>query len=99
MHKAVVDSLGKTIQNIFTLLLGLTIGFVVTWQITLVAIAILPVMAVGSSLQFKFMAETGDESDKSEAARTLEETVAAIRTVTAFNLQDSLFDRFLSLLR
>jgi ATP-binding cassette, subfamily B (MDR/TAP), member 1 len=57
VHEASGETLSNQLQAIFTLMVGLIIGFTASWQITLVVIATFPLNIIASAIRMK--ARTG----------------------------------------
>jgi ATP-binding cassette subfamily B (MDR/TAP) protein 1 len=64
-------------------------AFVASWKLSLVVFAIFPVIALSGGIQMYLMLglAKSDQSELAEAAQTLSEAIAGIRTVTAFEMQ------------
>jgi len=85
---AISDRLEVAVQNVATLVTGLTIAFVATWKVSLVVFAIFPLVAAAGMVQMLVMGglANSDQDDLAEAAHTLSEAISGIRTVTAFSM-------------
>uniref|UniRef100_A0A7S1NMY1 Bile salt export pump n=1 Tax=Eutreptiella gymnastica TaxID=73025 RepID=A0A7S1NMY1_9EUGL len=89
-------SLGTNAQGLVCLLGGLVIAFIVSWKLTLVTAATIPVMIISSFVQNKFMWTAIEEGSKEldAAGQVAAESISGCRTVFAFNLQDSQVARY-----
>ena len=89
MVKATIsDRMEVGFQNLATMVTGLAISFSASWKLTLVVLAIFPLIAIGGMMQFLVMSglATSDQGDLADAAHTLSEAIAGIRTVAAFSM-------------
>ena len=75
---------------------GLIIGFIYGWKLTLVVLAVLPVLAISGYLFFYVTTEfSKSELDAyAKAGGVAEEVLAGIRTVTAFSGQKDEVKRY-----
>lgn len=97
---SITDRLGLAVMNSVTAVAGIIISFFYCWQLTLVLIAMLPLIVIGAAMQMMVMSGLAKEDDKalSDASQVLTEAIYGIRTVTAFNLRTrvvGLYDEFL----
>ncbi|CAE7377871.1 PGY2 [Symbiodinium natans] len=86
LHEAFGTKLGVSVMSFSGLVIGLTVGFILSWQIALLMLATLPLMAGGavimSSAVLDFVQEAQGPYEK--AATLADEMLFAIRTVVAF---------------
>ena len=77
--------IGVIIQGIAGFIVGMIIAFFYSWQLTLVALGLSPLIIIGQSYQQKLMSgfQGGDESYKSSGSIIME-SVMNIRTVASF---------------
>jgi ATP-binding cassette subfamily B (MDR/TAP) protein 1 len=82
-------SLALNVQNVCSLISGLAIAFSASWRITLVVLAIAPLIAVGGAMQIKYFKGSAEESKAAFAAcgAVAVEALEAVRTVSAYGLQ------------
>ncbi|CAN0363432.1 unnamed protein product, partial [Discosporangium mesarthrocarpum] len=84
-------NLANKIQLTVTLLMGVLISLIYAWQIGLVAIVLVPLMAAAAFVQMAMVnGSYGDDeglNGGNEAAKILGGALNAMTTVTAFNLQ------------
>jgi len=97
---SVTDRLGLIVMNAVTMVVGLTIAFIYGWQLSLVLLALLPLIVIGGAMQLLVLGGLAKEDDKAlaDAGQVLSESIQGIRTVTAFNLRKkivTLYDSFL----
>jgi ABC-type bacteriocin/lantibiotic exporter with double-glycine peptidase domain len=74
-------------------IVGIVIGFVRSWRLTLVILSLLPLSAILGAMFGKVMASAATQGAASYAAAggVAEESIASIRTVTSLNGQGSAF--------
>jgi ATP-binding cassette subfamily B (MDR/TAP) protein 1 len=86
---ALSDRVEVGVTNTATVITGLAIAFSATWKLSLVVFAVFPMIAVAGMVQMLVMGglATSDQADLAEAAQTLSEAIAGIRTVAAFSMQ------------
>ena len=77
--------IGVIIQGIAAFVVGMIIAFIYSWQLTLVALALSPLVSIGQNYQRKLMAgfQEGDESYKASGSIIME-SVMNIRTIASF---------------
>ncbi|GBG24499.1 ABC transporter B family member 3 [Hondaea fermentalgiana] len=97
---SLADRAALTVQNLVTIALTFALAFSYTWRLTLVLLALFPLLVIGGGLQFAVMTTFAkqDEAALAEAGQVLQESISGIRTVTAFSLRKrvvSLYDSFL----
>ncbi|KAE9555334.1 hypothetical protein FO519_001416 [Halicephalobus sp. NKZ332] len=89
--KSAIDfRLGSVFSAIVSVSCGIGIGFYYGWQMALLMIALFPVVAVGRSLQFRYLKGKVNENarDSENAGNLALEAIENIRTVQALTLQD-----------
>ena len=84
------STLGSIIQALSTLAVGLGIAFASSWQLTLVILATLPLMAAASTLHVKILAGFGGRSKKAyeDASQIATEAIENVRTVYSLVKED-----------
>jgi len=86
--------LGMLVQAFVQLITGLTVGLIINWRISLVALSMIPAMAVALGVLMMIITRiTGDmrsSSDKQSSAAA--EIFSNLRTVAAFSMQDAATD-------
>ncbi|KAB2601391.1 ABC transporter B family member 9-like [Pyrus ussuriensis x Pyrus communis] len=80
------DALALIVQNIATIMAGLVIGFTANWKLTLIVLAVSPLMLLQGTLQAKFL--KGFSADAKlmyeEASQVANDAIGSIRTVASF---------------
>ncbi len=96
VHGLASSQLPKNVQMLTTLGAGIGIAFAYGWQLTLVVLAVMPLIIIAGSLQFKFMAgfSTEGKAAYENANRVANEAIAHIRTVASFTGEAQLLERF-----
>ncbi|CAK4421680.1 unnamed protein product [Aphanomyces euteiches] len=85
------ETLNAVLIYFSTLSVTFAICFYYSWRMTLVFMAMLPVLAAGMTLQLQMIAAAGKTVNNGDvkAGALLNEAVNAIRTVASFNLADA----------
>ncbi len=96
VQAAIGTSIPACLQNLSRFLTGLVIGFIYGWQLALVILAVVPIIAFFGGLMGKWMAEASSVSSKAfaNAGAIAEEAITSIRTVAAFNAEELEQKRF-----
>lgn len=86
------NQLGLLIQNIVTLVLGLSLAFAFSWELTLVVIGMIPLFGMAAYFQFKALAGYAGLTRPmyEDAAVMTSDAVDSIRTVASYTLEDYL---------
>uniref|UniRef100_F6WVU8 Uncharacterized protein n=1 Tax=Ciona intestinalis TaxID=7719 RepID=F6WVU8_CIOIN len=94
---AIADKFSVFIQRLTTFVGGFIVGFVNGWQLTLVIMAISPLLGVGAALMGRFVANmTSKELQAYAAAGAVAEELSSIRTVAAFGGEKKEVERYTS---
>ncbi|XP_075067982.1 ATP-dependent translocase ABCB1 isoform X5 [Mixophyes fleayi] len=96
MNEGIGSKIALLIQSLTTFLTGIIIGFIKGWKLTLVILAISPLMGLSAALWAKILtAFTNKElTAYAKAGAVAEEVLSAIRTVIAFGGQDKEVQRY-----
>ncbi|XP_068091620.1 ATP-dependent translocase ABCB1-like isoform X1 [Hyperolius riggenbachi] len=96
MNVGIGEKLAMLLQNVSTFVTSFVVGFVKGWKLTLVILAVSPLMAFAATLWSKILvAFTNQELEAySKAGAVAEEVLAAIRTVIAFGGQNKEIERY-----
>lgn len=89
-------SLNFNVRNIGSLITGLIIAFTASWRLTLVILAVAPLIGIAGWAQMKFMRESaeGSKTAYADAASVATEALGSFKTVTAYGLQNHTLTRF-----
>eukprot|EP00178_Gracilaria_changii_P015844 TRINITY_DN444_c7_g1_i1.p1 TRINITY_DN444_c7_g1~~TRINITY_DN444_c7_g1_i1.p1 ORF type:complete len:1288 (-),score=283.32 TRINITY_DN444_c7_g1_i1:6972-10835(-) len=85
------EKVATAVQFIVTFITGFIIAFIYGWKLTLIILAISPLLALGGVMFGKLAAESSSDTQKSYGAAggVASEVLSLIRTVTAYNGQES----------
>lgn len=80
------DKFGQGVQGLFGFLISVILSFFLGWQLSLIVLAVVPVMTAGMIVFGNAMQEVAMETQSwyAQAAAVVEETLFAVRTVVAF---------------
>ncbi|KAK3008816.1 hypothetical protein RJ639_013662 [Escallonia herrerae] len=91
------DSLGLLVQNTATAIAGLVIGFVASWQLSLIIILLLPFIGLNGYLQIKYISGfSADTKQKlyEDASQVASDAVGSIRTVASFSAEEKVMQLY-----
>ncbi|NXP59863.1 ABCBB protein, partial [Chloropsis cyanopogon] len=96
INEAIADQVAIFIQRITTFVCGFLLGFVSGWKLTLVIIAVSPLLGVGAALSGLAVAKlTGQELKAyAKAGAVADEVLSSIRTVAAFGGEKKEVERY-----
>ncbi|KAL3652974.1 ATP-binding cassette, sub-B (MDR TAP), member 4 [Castilleja foliolosa] len=90
------DALAQLLQDLSSAAVGLVIAFVASWQLALIVIAIVPLIAFNGFVQLKFM--TGFSADAKvmyeEASQVANDAVGTIRTVASYCAEEKVMQLY-----
>ncbi|CAI7780581.1 unnamed protein product [Closterium sp. NIES-53] len=83
------DQMALMVQNLATVILGLVLAFRANWQLSLVILAIVPLLAITGTAQMQSLKGFSEDAKVKfeEASRVANDAVGAIRTVAAFGAE------------
>jgi ATP-binding cassette subfamily B (MDR/TAP) protein 1 len=88
-NSVALSMVGSSVQTFSTLIIGVTLGFIYDWRLSLINLAIIPFTLVSAGLRFKI--EQGyshhDEVIESTAGSIISESVANTKTLYCYNMQ------------
>ncbi|CAI0407699.1 unnamed protein product [Linum tenue] len=86
VQDAISEKLGNFIHYMATLVSGFVVGFTAVWQLALVTLAVVPLIAVIAAVHTTTLAKLTSKSQEalSEAGNIVEQTVVQIRVVFAY---------------
>ncbi|KAE8299344.1 Bile salt export pump ATP-binding cassette sub-family B member 11 [Larimichthys crocea] len=95
INNAIADQMSIFIERISTSVFGFMVGFIGGWKLTLVVIAVSPLIGVGAGLIAMALAQlTGRELKAyAKAGAVADEVLSSIRTVAAFGGQEKEAER------
>ncbi|OVA18006.1 ABC transporter [Macleaya cordata] len=86
VQDAISEKLGNFIHYMATFVSGFVVGFTAAWQLALVTLAVVPLIAVVGGIQTTTLAKLSSKSQEalSQAGNIAEQTIVQIRTVLSF---------------
>jgi len=98
VRAAVADRMALTVMNLITIIGGFAIAFTASWRVTLVLVGMLPLMVLGMVAEMMVMSGHmgGDQSALADSGQVLGESVAGIRSVTAFAMRKRLLELYVA---
>ncbi|XP_043923456.1 ATP-dependent translocase ABCB1 [Protopterus annectens] len=96
INEGIGDKISMLFQSLATFITGLIVGFVKGWKLTLVILAISPLMGLSAAIWSKVLSSfTNKELDAyAKAGAVAEEVLSSIRTVVAFGGQKKEIQRY-----
>ncbi|KAL6034361.1 hypothetical protein STEG23_030529, partial [Scotinomys teguina] len=96
INEGIGDKIGMFFQSMATFFGGFIIGFTRGWKLTLVILAISPVLGLSAGIWAKILSSFTDKELQAyaKAGAVAEEVLAAIRTVIAFGGQKKELERY-----
>ncbi|KAK1806696.1 hypothetical protein P4O66_005188, partial [Electrophorus voltai] len=96
INEGIGDKMGMLIQSITTFFAGFIVGFIKGWKLTLVILAISPLLGISAAIIAKVMTSftTREQTAYAKAGAVAEEVLSAIRTVFAFGGQRKEIQRY-----
>ncbi|KTG02263.1 hypothetical protein cypCar_00004485 [Cyprinus carpio] len=89
INEGIGDKLGMLLQNLTTFITGIIIGFAHGWKLTLVILAVSPLLGISAAIIAKVMTSftSREQTAYAKAGAVAEEVLSSIRTVFAFGGQ------------
>ncbi|GKU90128.1 hypothetical protein SLEP1_g4168 [Rubroshorea leprosula] len=86
VQDAIGDKTGHALRYLSQFIVGFAIGFTSVWQLTLVTLAVVPLMAVAGGAYTIIMSTLSEKGEAAyaDAGKVAEEVISQIRTVYAF---------------
>ncbi|KFV81292.1 Multidrug resistance protein 1, partial [Struthio camelus australis] len=96
INEGIGDKIGLLIQSVTTFVTGFIVGFIKGWKLTLVILAVSPVLGLSAALWAKVLSAFTDKEQAAyaKAGAVAEEVLAAVRTVIAFGGQEKEIKRY-----
>ncbi|KAK0606238.1 hypothetical protein LWI29_035500 [Acer saccharum] len=96
IQEAMGEKVGKFIQLMSTFLGGFVIGFVKGWQLAIVLLGCIPLMAIAGGFMSLLMAKMSSRGQiaYAEAGNVVDQTVGGIRTVASFTGEKRATDNY-----
>ncbi|XP_009954286.1 PREDICTED: multidrug resistance protein 1-like, partial [Leptosomus discolor] len=96
INEGIGDKVGLLVQSLTTFIAGFVVGLIRGWKLTLVILAVSPVLGLSAALWAKVLSAFTDKEQAAyaKAGAVAEEVLAAIRTVIAFGGQEKEIKRY-----
>ncbi|XP_052577067.1 multidrug resistance protein 2 isoform X2 [Peromyscus californicus insignis] len=96
INDGIGDKIGMCFQSITTFLAGFVVGFISGWKLTLVILAVTPLIGLSSAMWAKVLTSFTNKELQAyaKAGAVAEEVLVAIRTVIAFGGQKKELERY-----
>ncbi|XP_074317748.1 ABC transporter B family member 11-like [Silene latifolia] len=90
------DTLGLLVQNIATTIAGLVIGFLANGLLTIIILAMIPLLGCSGYFQLKFVEGFSDDTKRKyeEASQVAKDAVESIRTVASFSAEEKIIQLY-----
>uniref|UniRef100_A0A8B9TMI8 Phosphatidylcholine translocator ABCB4 n=1 Tax=Anas platyrhynchos TaxID=8839 RepID=A0A8B9TMI8_ANAPL len=96
INEGIGDKIGLLVQSLTTFVTGFIVGLVRGWKLTLVILAVSPVLGLSAALWAKVLSTFTDKEQAAyaKAGAVAEEVLGSIRTVIAFGGQEKEIKRY-----
>jgi ATP-binding cassette subfamily B (MDR/TAP) protein 1 len=96
LNGIVLTIIGVTVQSFTNLVLGLVLGFVYDWRLSLISVAFMPLVAFSGALQNELRKGLikSDEKLDIESGAILSEAVINTKTIFSYNMQGKISDYY-----
>ncbi|NXT21654.1 MDR1 protein, partial [Syrrhaptes paradoxus] len=96
INEGIGDKMGLLVQSVTTFLAGFIVGLIRGWKLTLVILAVSPVLGLSAAIWAKVLSSFTDKEQAAyaKAGSVAEEVLAAVRTVIAFGGQEKEIKRY-----
>ncbi|XP_027754516.1 multidrug resistance protein 1 isoform X1 [Empidonax traillii] len=96
INEGIGDKVGLLVQQLTAFVAGFVVGLIRGWKLTLVILAVSPVLGLSAALWAKVLSAFTDKEQAAyaKAGAVAEEVLAAIRTVIAFGGQEKEIKRY-----
>ncbi|CAN6331337.1 unnamed protein product [Urochloa humidicola] len=90
------DALQLAVQNSSTLVAGLVIAFVSNWELSLIILALIPLIGLNGWIQMKFIQGFSANAKLmyEEASQVANDAVSSIRTVASFSAEEKVMELY-----
>jgi len=96
LNGIILTMIGVSVQSLVNLILGIILGFIYDWRLSLISLAFVPFIALSGALQHKLrkgLIEC-DENLDIESGGVLSESVINTKTIFSFNMQSKIADYY-----
>ncbi|XP_009999856.1 PREDICTED: multidrug resistance protein 1-like [Chaetura pelagica] len=96
INEGIGDKIGLLVQALTTFITGFVVGLIRGWKLTLVILAVSPVLGLSAAIWAKVLSAFTDKEQAAyaKAGAVAEEVLAAVRTVIAFGGQEKEIKRY-----
>ncbi|KAM6411604.1 ATP-dependent translocase ABCB1-like isoform 2-T7 [Pluvialis apricaria] len=96
INEGIGDKIGLLVQAVTTFVAGFVVGLIRGWKLTLVILAVSPVLGLSAAIWAKVLSAFTDKEQAAyaKAGAVAEEVLAAVRTVIAFGGQEKEIKRY-----
>uniref|UniRef100_A0A8C6YPP8 Phosphatidylcholine translocator ABCB4-like n=1 Tax=Nothoprocta perdicaria TaxID=30464 RepID=A0A8C6YPP8_NOTPE len=96
INEGIGDKIGLLVQSLTTFITGFIVGLIRGWKLTLVILAVSPVLGLSAALWAKVLSAFTDKEQAAyaKAGAVAEEVLSSIRTVIAFGGQEKEIKRY-----
>ncbi len=96
IRRFVVNQLMEIVRVTVMFTVAAVMMFSISWKMTLISMAVMPILTVSSFLYFRFVRKFFTEVDEAEGAMstTIQENLTGVRVVRAFGQQRAEYDKF-----
>ncbi|NXL60490.1 MDR1 protein, partial [Chordeiles acutipennis] len=96
INEGIGDKIGLLVQAVTTFVAGFIVGLIRGWKLTLVILAVSPVLGLSAAIWAKVLSAFTDKEQAAyaKAGAVAEEVLAAVRTVIAFGGQEKEIKRY-----
>ncbi|NXI44826.1 MDR1 protein, partial [Galbula dea] len=96
INTGIGDKIGLLVQSLTTFIAGFVVGLIKGWKLTLVILAVSPVLGFSAAIWAKVLSAFTDKEQAAyaKAGAVAEEVLAAVRTVIAFGGQEKEIRRY-----
>ncbi|KAL0702705.1 hypothetical protein Bca4012_058827 [Brassica carinata] len=90
------DSLALTVNNVASAVAGIIIAFVISWELAVIILVMIPLTGINNYVQVKFMKgfSANAETKYEEASQVANDAVGSIRTVASFCAEEKVIDMY-----
>ena len=90
IQDAISEKLGSFLQYYTAFITGLVVGFVEGWQLALVILSVVPLLAISGAMMGMFISSAARKGSTAyaKAGAVAEEVISCIKTVAAFGIED-----------
>ncbi|KAI0501168.1 hypothetical protein KFK09_016111 [Dendrobium nobile] len=96
LRSLVGDALAVLVQNISTLLCGLAVAFVASWQLSLIILALVPIISLNGIVRMKFNKGFSANAEKmyEEASQVANDALGSMRTIASFSAEEKIMELY-----